>query len=335
MNKHTRGFSTSQTLITGVYRTGSEYLSLLLDAHPDLSVTMYRVNILRFVYQQYGALDDRANLARALRDTAERLQKRYQLTLNVDSLLAQLSSLGKLTHGILYDAIMSELYLNDAVTHWAEKNQLLWREIPVFLDMMNNGRAIHIIRDPRSVVASFQRYTRYPEPAYLGAIFNCADAMKTARQHLEASNKRIHLVQYEQLARNPEDEIRKIWEFMGLRQIDGNIQESEWTDAYGEAWHSNSSFHRNDSSDSFDVNKAINGWRTRLSSDDINFVETICGDLMDFFNYERVGRKVNLQQAADRLKGNQQLERALTAWQETGRGIQEFPVNPLDETTWS
>ena len=37
----------------------------------------------------------------------------------------------------------------------------MWREIPTFIGMLPNAKAIHIIRDPRSVLASFKKYTRY------------------------------------------------------------------------------------------------------------------------------------------------------------------------------
>ena len=52
-------YSRSQTLITGTYRSGSEYLTLLLDSHPELSATMYRVNLIRFMFRRYDPISDK------------------------------------------------------------------------------------------------------------------------------------------------------------------------------------------------------------------------------------------------------------------------------------
>ena len=92
---------------------------------------------------------------------------------------------------------MCELYMNEGHTHWAEKNQLMWREIPIFIGMMPNAKAIHIIRDPRSVLASFKNYTRYAYPACLGSVFNSYDSLKTALEHQQYLGESIKLVKFE------------------------------------------------------------------------------------------------------------------------------------------
>ena len=61
--------SKSQTLITGTYRSGSEYLTLLLDSHPELSASMYRVNLIRFMFKRYDPISNPKNLELALSDT--------------------------------------------------------------------------------------------------------------------------------------------------------------------------------------------------------------------------------------------------------------------------
>ena len=65
--------SKSQTLITGTYRSGSEFLTLLLNSHPELAATMYRVNLIRFVFQRYDPILKLNNLKAALLDTNKRL----------------------------------------------------------------------------------------------------------------------------------------------------------------------------------------------------------------------------------------------------------------------
>ena len=191
--------SKSQTLITGVYRTGSEYITQLVNCHPQVRATMYSVNVLRFIYGKYDLISQKENYNKALQDINERIQQRYDIHLDFEILLDTLNRLDEVTYGILYDTVMSSLYLKNPAVHWAEKNQLLWREIPLFLDMMSNGKAILVIRDPRAVLLSFKHYTYAAPPAYLGAVFNCYDAMLTGIELQKTlSPEQIKIVRYEE-----------------------------------------------------------------------------------------------------------------------------------------
>ena len=205
--------SKSQTLITGVYRTGSEYITLLLNNHPDLSASMYRINPLRFTCPAQINLCNETELKTLITDFNIRLEDRYGIKLPIDLINEWIVERG-INFTNFYDVIMSHLYLRDGASHWAEKCQLLWREIDLFLANFPNGRAIHIIRDPRSVLSSFKRFTNAPHPKYLEAIFNCYDSMKTA--NIQTRNPKIFVVKYEDILANPQNEIEKIWEFLGL-----------------------------------------------------------------------------------------------------------------------
>jgi len=327
-------FSNSQALITGVYRTGSEYLSLLLDSHPELSVSMYRVNVLRFIFGRYDPISEPNNLRKAIDDTALRLWERYSITLDKGNIRALLASVETVDYGLFYDAVMSELYLKNGVRHWAEKNQLLWREIPQFIDMMPNGKAIHILRDPRSVLASFKKYTRYAPPAYLGAVFNSVDALVSTLEHEKLMKEKVAYVRYEDLVERPQQIIEDLWRFLNFKnRHDIKIQNS-WKDAYGNDWYSNSSFHRNTKEDKFNIERAVNGWGKILSDSEINMVETICGEVMEKFDYERSLSRPDIKKVEAMIRGDQQLECAFGNWRETGRGMEAFPADPLDKATW-
>ena len=75
--------SISQTLITGVYRSGSEYLTHLINLHPDIAATMYRVNILIFFYKQYDPIFLKENYLLALNNLNLRLKKRYDIKVDI------------------------------------------------------------------------------------------------------------------------------------------------------------------------------------------------------------------------------------------------------------
>ena len=62
--------------------------------------------------------------------------------------------------------------------------------------------------------------------------------------------------------------------------------------------------------------------------------ELVCGDLMEFFGYKRMFKKINEAKAIKIFKNNKKIENFYFNWKNKKIGIQEFPANPLDKTTW-
>ena len=63
-------------------------------------------------------------------------------------------------------------------------------------------------------------------------------------------------------------------------------------------------------------------------------VELVCGDLMKFFGYKRMFKKINEAKAIKIFKNNKKIENFYFNWKYKKVGIQEFPADPLDKTTW-
>ena len=59
---------------------------------------------------------------------------------------------------------------------------------------MTNGKAIHILRDPRSVMLSYKKFTYHRKPAYLSAAFNSVDAMHYISSHIKKYKKSFYLL---------------------------------------------------------------------------------------------------------------------------------------------
>lgn len=330
--------SDSQTLITGVYRSGTEYITQLINMHPDISATMYRVNVLRFIYRKFDPIHRRENYYRAVEAVAERIQSRYGMELNREQVLSALDETGPVTCGTIYDAVMCSLYLaGSGVKHWAEKVQLLWREIPEFLEMMPNGKAILVLRDPRGVLCSFKLFTHAPEPAYLGAVFNCLDCMQRALSYRDTlPPDRILVVRYEDVVAEPEESMRKIWAFTGLDMLKP-VDFADFSgakDAYGNAWKSNSSIQPDTAAARFEFGKSRDAWKDRLSEDDLSLLHAVCGPVMVKWGYawETVPAK---KPDFNVFRSDGRLARMYEQWLQDGTGAQAFPQDPLDPSTWN
>jgi hypothetical protein len=327
--------SKSQTLITGTYRTGSEYLSQLINCNPEISVSMYAVNVLRFIFGKFDPINDKSNYTKAIEDISERLKDRYKIDLNVEDVLKHLNNKKDVDYGTIYDAIMSSIYIDSPIVHWAEKNQLLWREIPQFLKMMPNGKAIHILRDPRSVLLSFKNYTYVDPPGYVGAIFNCYDSMMHAVEYQKTLPKdRYYVVRYEDLVLNTQDTVNSIWDFLDLsKDIDVNDRK-KWTDAYGKPWYVNSSFCDNTEKSSYDTNLSMNRWMNKLSPAEIGLTEGVCGELMHKFDYSLSRNEVDWLDAIKLIVDDETMMTYYRDWLLEKKGIEAFPTNPLLKENW-
>ena len=104
---------------------------------------MYRVNYLRFIYKKYNL---KTNLDNLIQDLSERIFERYKIKLNKNKIKNEIQNK---SDGEIYDIIMTNLYLKNKETIWAEKCQLLWRETSTFIKIMKKPKIIHILREIR------------------------------------------------------------------------------------------------------------------------------------------------------------------------------------------
>lgn len=328
--------SKMQVLITGCYRSGTEYVTLLLNNHPELSANMYIVSFMRFCYDRYNPVEQEPNYSRLVFDAAQRIRSRWRRNLNVHQILDSCEKVEAVTYALLYDLMMVDLFLTDKVQSWAEKTQLVWTKIPAFLEMFPKGKAIHIVRDPRSVLASFKKFTYAPEPAYLGAIFNCYDSMSSSlayKEQFEASH--YYLLKYEDILISPEETLNDLFNFLDLSADHDLLSEEGWKDAHGNPWHHNSAFlPANAPGGEFDKSVAINRWKNNLSNWEVALCETVNGELLDIYGYERSDVTEAWPTLLTPLLSDDKLTAYLRGWLVVGKGVEEFPTDPIKPENW-
>jgi hypothetical protein len=327
--------SEKQVLITGCYRTGTEYFALLLGNHPEISVSMYIVSFLRFCYGRYDPIEERSNYNKLIFDVGERIRIRYNKKLSIYEILDYCDGCGEVNYAVLYDLIMCDLFLDGNVHQWAEKVQLVWTKIPAFLDMFPEGKAILVIRDPRSVLASFRNFTYAPSPAYLGAVFNCLDAMMYGRIYAKQYPlDRFMFARYEDFAADPAGIAQKTWQFLELEGTYDVRDQSGWMDAYGRPWRSNSVFQNSGDQKTFDINAAISRWETELNKAEVSLVEGVCGGVMEKFGYQRTKDSIDWLSTIRQFADDDTITNYFRHWLLTGEGIEAFPSDPLDPKNW-
>ena len=323
--------SKKQILITGVYRSGTEYFNILLNEHPEISSTMYRVNLFRFIFEKYGK--NKIKYKNLIVDLAKRLKEKHNFKLNKKKYLKIIQ--GK-SYGEIYDCLMSSLYLNKKKRIWAEKNQLQWTKTDLFLNLLPNAYVIHILRDPRNVLASFKYKTYSKYPACLTSIFNSLDAMNNIKQNNKKFKKKFIYLKYEDLIQNPQKSMNTIFKFLNVKKNKINFRKKKYN-YLGRKWVVNSSFQNKIKYNTeFNIQDSLNSYKKYLNKNELYLTELICGDMMRKFGYSlnKANNDISKKEINKIINSNKLLEYGYKNWKKKKIGFEMFPTNPLKKKFW-
>ena len=112
---------------------------------------------------------------------------------------------------------MSKIYCKRN-KNMGRKKPTLWRQTDLFLKTMPNGKVIHILRDPRNVMASFKKFTNSRKPNYLSSALNSLDAMIYCKKHLNHYNDKFLLIKYEDLLNETSKTMFKVFNFFKFKK---------------------------------------------------------------------------------------------------------------------
>ena len=319
---------TTPILLSGVYRSGTTFLAAVINRLPNVVSASSTVKYLRFCLPHHHGLDQRAALDAMLEEVAARIAKRWSLDLDIAGVHQRLEG-QPITHAAVYDAVMRTLLLEDEpeAGRWAEKLNLQWRDIPVFLEMFPDGQAIHIFRDPRDVAASYKKMTYEPWPAFLDAALNCKGAMMDLpRMQAEYGADRILVLRAEDLAHDLADGMKRICDFLGEPWDPELARLETFSDIKGEDWRTNSSF----DAEGRNYAEATPRWQTALSPEELFMVEMICQPEMAGLGYAGSGQDPTALDGAvlGQLLSDPWLSGRIASYLKTGTPEQGYRSDP-------
>lgn len=201
--------------VVGFQRSGTTLLQSLLGAHPRIAAPPELHFILRVAYfaDYFGDLADDANLRRALHEALNPPVGILDECGFDEDALFERAAAGPRTYAGLFAAIMEDYAERNGRERWAEKTPSqrpddIWNLFP-------DARVVHIIRDPREVVASsldmpWER--RSAAPIALDLRHFTLESVERGRR---AGAGRYLQVRYEDLARDPEALLRVVCAFIG------------------------------------------------------------------------------------------------------------------------
>ncbi len=320
-------------LLTTPMRSGSSLLSRMLSAHSEVEMSFDSVNFFRFCYQRYDPISNKENAKKLVVDMAYRLQNRFEIKLDIDNCLSLLGS-DVPTYGSLYWAILKTLFPSDDIKYLGDKESMAWTRIPSFLEMFPQGKAIIIVRDPRDVVNSFKHTTIAKGSDYLISLFDVVDAVNHAFRLSLKMPDRVMMVKFESLKLNPEQEVKRLCDFLQLSYDPIMLNEDSYTDHFGNQWNSKESLSFPAESDKF---APVGRWKAMMDPSDLFLCEWIAKKQIQIIGQPISGYKFtqeDFDNAISKLTSSPLLRNAFKIWCETGEGVEQFPLDPLSPGNW-
>lgn len=321
-------------LMSTPFRSGSALISRILNSHSHIGLTADKVKFFRYCYNRFLPLNEK-NILKMLDELSRRLSARFEIDLDIQACYETLPK--PANHASIYSAIFQYLYRNIEKPIIGEMENLAWTKIPIFLNMFPNGKALLIIRDLRDVVVSFKKLTFAPENDYLIALFNVVDAMNHWLEYQKIFPDRFYGIRYEALKTDPEEETKKICRFLGVDYEPSMLDEDNWTEFHGNEWKK----WENKTVSAFyaegDHNNPVGRWRRIICPEDLFLCEWIGRKQMKSFGLKPEGEPVSQEvfdRVIEKVTGSELLRNCFKHWCETGKGVERYPLDPLDPKTW-
>ena len=278
MTPHTCGTMSEPIFIVGAPRSGTSLLRGMLNRHPSIGLcdeTYY----FYYVYSRcraFGNLRDPAN--------RQRVVERYLATQRIKRLGLDLAALAEvlMDEGDSYAAFFASLMRFYAAaqgkTRYGEKTPQHALVAKTLCEWYPRCTLIHLIRDPRDVVASLLRMPW----GHKSVLANARIWLQCTLSAERCRHRHNYLqVQYERLVAEPEAELKHICRFLGeefapvMLVPTGGPRADKW-------W-----FHRAQSPLTTEL---VGSWRRQLTAQQVSLVEWVVSPYWRRFGYEPSGQ---------------------------------------------
>ena len=151
------------------------------------------------------------------------------------------------------------------------------------IDLFDDMLFLNVVRDPRAQVNSINRAIIHDYDSMLNTM-SWVKAHDQIQKVIEKHPERVLTIRYEDFLTNQEAVLYKICQFFGIEFLDsmmdvGSSKEAKNISVLSALWETNSSA---------PIPAYIDKFKKTMSSEDIEIIETIAGDYMDHYGYEKM-----------------------------------------------
>jgi hypothetical protein len=267
-------------------RSGGNLLLKLLDTHPEFCapspthlISTFAPNRLR-----YGDLNDDARWSTLCEDVADFLETNLaQWRVRFDP-----RGLAKACESRSLAGVIRHVYESEARAYGkvrvADKDSHGFRFAPFLLAGFPDCRFVYLVRDPRDTALSFRNSKAHPGGIVAGGRRWRDDQARAVETHgFLLDSGRVHLVRYEELVSRPEETLKILCTFLGVRYAPTMLEFhlEERTRRLAARVPGSRNLARPIIADNFEK------WRTDLTDEQVQAVELLCGEGMASLGYKR------------------------------------------------
>ena len=283
----------SPIFIVGAPRTGTTLVARILGRHRDI-FSPGESHYFEDIWTRrrgWGKLEDDADISAIVprvltlfgRFAFPGSQDRVNAVITDKALISRTRTLGG-GYGALYLAFMGMLAESEGKTRFCDDTPKHLYYLHTIFDLFPNAQVIGTVRDPRDFLCSYKNYwkaTPSGESARVKALYHPVITSLLWRSSSNLLLKHAHqccqgrvlLVPYERLVEQPQEEVGRICDFLGIDYSDGLIQVQTH----------NSSFEK---SSTGVFTTSVGRWRTCLGAEETWYAQTLTRDNMLALGYE-------------------------------------------------
>jgi hypothetical protein len=232
----------------------------------------------------YGPLTTTANLHRFVESAVEMTQVpgshlRWKHDLSVDDVLSRISEPAP-TAAIA--ALYAEYARREAASGWVCKENNLFDHAFQICDTLSDAKFLYLCRDGRDVACSMKKVPTHDQHVFFIAHEWKSEQHKCLQVHQAlAARDRSRIVRYEDLIEHPEEELRRISDFLGLGFQKRMLYFHETEEARDEA--EKTEYWENLSQPVMSDNKGK--FYDQLSEKEVRIFETVAADELAMLGY--------------------------------------------------
>ncbi|MCX6312019.1 MAG: sulfotransferase [Bacteroidetes bacterium] len=275
--------------IVGMGRSGTTLLKSIMDNHPEL-ICPPESKFILFLRRKYRhKLLEKKDVEQIIKYVSD--DRKVQAFWNLDFELLKKNLEACVDKGGNYNDICKLIYLHDPsalpkknIKFIGDKNPGYTMYIDWFNENFEGSKFIHVIRDYRDCIAS---YNRVFKKSFVGIL------AKTWMAYTEKVEKmkrlfpdRFITVRYEDLTNNPDQEIAKICEFLKVQPAQSMLGYSEKIREQSEKFNSDDFNNIHGELLKPIHNKNIGKYKKYLTEKQVEIIEFICGKKGKEYHYE-------------------------------------------------
>ena len=268
-------------------RCGSHALRLRLNMSPEFYAP-YPVHLVDFIdfVPLYGDLEEPSRYFQLVVDLVglqnATMVKWKQVVLDPVLLFEKIRQRPPCIHTVLWEMLHTAAQQRQAqVVMDKSLDSVFYAEELIRIN--SNMLFLNVVRDPRAQISSMNKAIIYDFNTLLNAQ-RWVKAYKKSREIAQKYPERTLTIRFEDFVVHQEEVLRRICDFVGISFIPDMIKISRSKEATEISRLSN--LWKNNGFDPIVSN--INKFTERLSYDDIMLIETLAGELMDYYGYERM-----------------------------------------------